>query len=67
MMHGPINIRFARHASAFFGSACIVRHESVPGGTTVSAAACVEVLSHLQHKVRRKRPEKLHIGWILHC
>jgi len=64
-MHG-VTMKIARHASAFFGSACIVHHECMPGGTTVNADGCVELQSRLQHRARRKRPEKWHNGWILH-
>jgi hypothetical protein len=52
---------------AFFDSACVAHHEYVPGGTTVNASDCVEVLSRLLlRKKKKKRPEKWYNGWILH-
>jgi hypothetical protein len=51
---------------AFSNSEGIVHCEFVLGATTVNAAYYVEVLSCLQDKVRRKLPEKLCNGLILH-
>ena len=51
-------VKLARHAFAFCDSACIIHHESMPGGTSVNVADCVEVLSRLLHKGQKKDYQK---------
>jgi hypothetical protein len=51
---------------AFSNNEGIVHCEHVPRATPLNAADCVEVLSSLQDKVRRKLSEILCNGLILH-
>jgi hypothetical protein len=45
---------------------CIVQHEFVPRGRSITAAYYIEVLTRLRENVRRRRPQKWKDGWILH-
>ena len=48
----------------FFDIQCIVMAES--SGRTVNQQYCIEVLTNLRDRVRRKRPELWRNRWILH-
>jgi histone-lysine N-methyltransferase SETMAR len=43
-----------------------VPREWVPSGQTVNQHYCIEVLTKLRERVKRKRPELWQNGWILH-
>jgi histone-lysine N-methyltransferase SETMAR len=50
----------------FFDIQGTVMTEWVPGNQTVNQQYYIEVLTKLRERVRRKRPELLINGWILH-
>jgi transposase len=45
---------------------CIVHHEFVPRGRSITAAYNNEVLTHLHENSRQRQPQKWKDGWILH-
>jgi hypothetical protein len=45
---------------------CIVHHEFVPRGRSITAAYYIEDLTRLRENLRRRRPQKWKDGWILH-
>jgi hypothetical protein len=58
--------KFKAMLIVFFDIQGIVMAEWVPSGHTVNQHYYIEVLTKLRERVRRKQPELLQNGWILH-
>jgi len=59
-------LKFKAILIVFFDIQGIVMAEWVPSGQTVNQQYCIEVLTKLRERVRRKRPELWRNGWFLH-
>jgi hypothetical protein len=57
----PMNRKSSRNRTLVF-KWCIVHHEFVPRGRSITAAYYTEVLTRLRENVRRRRPQKME-GW----